>query len=378
MKQINIMGREESIVIPNPLHVPNLVILFPITRTGPEALEHWHRLISTINISVIHALVVIDKTENGSAKEFFLKLREGINAQLFILTRSANEPIFDSQKYIVLDELLWIQQLHDDDLWEGTIEIPADAEPSDLFLVDFYVNGSGTWLRVDESNMPPARVVFSLTPSIIWNRFGEFIFAQGGHVAGSVDSTLATVAHLGCRLRSLPNFRYLYSEYHWSKRKDASTHLKKLSSADGWGHFASAEVAVLNRTFDNLSALAFFEKLLPNSDLKKVKTELIDSFRPSLRKRYFVLVAYFFTAYCSFPILSLAFKLGYKMVLPTHNRLKEYLKLNRLLQASWKLKDLSQLLDFIESEMVDESTLSLSKRFNFWRDQIAILGKISS
>jgi hypothetical protein len=84
--------------IPNPSGLPNLVILFPVTRVGLNAEKRWRALISTINASQVIALIVIDKTSKGEAKEYFNARAGDLNTRLYIIEREPQEPIFDSQK----------------------------------------------------------------------------------------------------------------------------------------------------------------------------------------------------------------------------------------------------------------------------------------
>lgn len=356
--------------IPNPSGLPNLVVLFPVTRIGPTAISAWDKLILTINTSDVYALVVIDKTGNGSANEYFTNRIDEIRTMVHILIRDSTEPIFDSQKYIALDRMLWIQQLHDDDSWQGQLRIPESAEERDLFLTDFYTDATGSWVRVDKSDTVPARIVFSAVPAIIWNRFSSFIFAQGGHVAGSVDSTISTVAQLSCDFRELPSFTYFYSTHHWANRSDAEAHLKNLSYMDGWGDLASADVAILNRNFDNLSALFFFQDLFQNSSIVHAQKSLLSSFQPSIQRRGYLMGVYILKKYFLIPLFAFFASLGFKFLEPKIEEYKKTSTLNALIIASWRAKSVSQILEFFDHTLISYLPSELQLRLDFWRKQL--------
>ena len=367
-----------KLYIPNPSGEPNLVILFPVTRTGKIARECWNNVLKTIKSSHVHALVVIDKTGTGEAGEYFTFHGKEMHSSLYILARDRLEPIFDSQKYIELDEMLWIQQIHDDDSWEGSLGLPSEAEDTDLFLVNFYLRSSESWMEVTEKNAPPARVIFSAIPALIWNRFSGFMFEQGGHVAGSVDATISTVTLLSCELKQLPNFKYFYSSHHWSRRSYAEGHLRSLSFSDGWGGLASADIAILNRNLDNLSALNFFQALLPHQRLTESRKVLMAALQPTLHRRVYMCISYLIVSYLWVPTLVLALRLGVKSVAPCNTHFQDFKRLNYLIRMSWRARTPQQLVKFIEDNLDSQGITRLTERFDFWKQQISELDLIKN
>ncbi len=354
MSQPGVDATTESIFVANDTRSPGLVLLCPVTRSGPEAVQCWDRIIATIANSNVHALVVIDKTKTGEASEYFSGKVGSIKARLFLIRRPSTEQIFDSQRFVRLDDLLWIIQLHDDDRWEGTLCLPAGGvERDDLFQCEFVVNAGGRLTRPQEDQMPPARVVFSYIPSRLWNRVCDFIDAQGGHIAGSVDYTIAMIASLSCRKRYVENFTYIYSDHHWGSRTEAADHLKKLTVVDGWGAFAGSDIAILNRTLDNLSALIFFAGLVSPEDALQTRARLMASFRPSLRKRLLVTC-----------------QLRGAALLPAS---RSSFRLNQLIASSWRVRTNGDIVALIQKHLSPSEFPLLSRRFQFWQEQIANL-----
>ena len=371
------MQESSFLKIPNPSGLPNLVILFPVTRVGLEAKKRWRALISTINASQVSALVVIDKTGRGEAKEYFNAHARELKTRLYIIERDSLEPIFDSQKYVLLDEMLWIQQLHDDDTWNGFLGLPSSADKTDLFLVQFHTGADFSFIQIDDEKAPPARVIFSAIPAHIWNRFSAFICAQGGHAAGSMDSTLSTVALIICNLKPLPNFNYLYSSRHWSRRSEADSHLKSLSFTDGWLDLSSVEIAILNRLYDNLSALNFFSDLIPLRMTIEAQNLLLSSYQPKLPKKLQVTFSFAIANYFLGPLFRVTSWIGIGSLSSTGRHYEESAKLNRLLIKSMKADSLPKILDFIENNLSGEAMPKLAARFDFWHQEISALNKIA-
>lgn len=363
--------------IPNPSGLPNLVILFPVTRVGLNAEERWRALVSTINASQVSALIVIDKTGKGEAKAYFNARARDLNTTLYVIERDPLEPIFDSQKYVLLDEMLWIQQLHDDDTWDGFLGLPSSVGKSDLFLVQFYMSTASSVTQMNNEKAPPARVIFSAIPAHVWNRFSAFICAQGGHVAGSMDSTLSTVALIICDLKSLPNFNYFYSSHHWSRRSEADSHLKNLSFTDGWGELSSPEVAILNRLYDNLSALNFFSGLIPKRKIIEAQNVLLSSYQPRFLKRLQFIFSFALANYFFVPLFKAIAWMGIRSLGSTVRHYEESARRNRLVIKSIKADSLPKILDFIKTNLSGKAMPKLAARFDFWHLEISALKEIS-
>lgn len=343
----------DPIYIKNFLKKPSIVIIFPVTRSGSDFKVRFESVYKTVSHSSVAALVVIDKTVDAIAKNYFMEFADGLNTDLYILLRNPEEPIFDSQQYIKLDELLWIGQLHDDDSWSGVIRLPKIVEEGDMFLTDFLLNEQGQISKPKESKMPSARIVFSWIPSQVWNRFSEFITSQGGHIAGSADYMLDAIAFKACKVRYTDEFRYEYSNYNWSNRRRSARHLLRMSLEDGWGPYASVEIAIINRTLDLLAALNFFDDLLPPGKRLEEQQLLIASFRPSVLRLFIIQ-------------LKLIFSIFEKKEM-RYQRVSLY----KFLQTSWKITEISEVIAMIDYLIDTNQFPMLTKRFIFWKAQIS-------
>lgn len=367
-------GKEvkDTLLIRNKDSNPNFVMLLPVTRVGARYEATWRRIIEVVDKSNANALVVIDKTPNGEASEFFQTNFELSGPDLYVARRDLSEAIHDSQGFINLDENLWILQVHDDDEWDGILRIPENADKLEYFEVEFFIEEKSGKRKTGADDSPPARVVFSLLPSLIWNRFAEFIQQEGGHVAGSVDSTLNLVTRLSCKRSQISGFTYTYDNRHWEDRKVATKHLEVLASQDGWTKLTSVEISLVNRTIDGLAALAFFGKYIPVEVRREAQINLLKLFEPSARKRLLVV-----TRYLAFPFAHVLLK-GLGLVIRTKSiqRLSEYFArsrdLDKVLQQTWRIESLSDVITLINQFQDSGDFPLLENRFRFWKEQFTL------
>ena len=203
----------KSIQVTNKLGTPGIVILLPVTRENPESRLKWEKAIRIAEASKAKSLVILDKTPLSSATDFFFENRYQDFFDVYIIKRFPKEAIYDSQGILTLDENLWILQLHDDDEWDGALNLPSDPQDRFMYTPKFYMTENGKSQERVWAESPPARINFTLIPNRVWNKFTEFIRLQGGHVAGSADSTLNTMARLNCEQAELLTFSYHYDTH---------------------------------------------------------------------------------------------------------------------------------------------------------------------
>lgn len=280
----------ENILVANRTKHPRIIILFPVTRSSIKSSQNWQKVIEIANKSRAMALVVIDKTTDHSAGDFFSSNFSSEEIDLYIIRRAPREAIYDSQGPITLEANLWILQLHDDDTWGGLLSLPSEPNELSIYSPYFSITGKANLEKLSWNSSPPARINFTLIPSQVWNRFTEFLRFQGGHAAGSVDATLNSMVRLICSQNNLETFSYIYDDRHWGSRRRSRQHLKELALEDGWRELASPEMAVLNRALDGIAALYFFSDLIPKEKFRLAHTEMLHQFQLTPRKRLMVLL----------------------------------------------------------------------------------------
>ena len=365
-------GEKDSLSVRNRKSTSNVVVLLPVTRVGPKYEAKWARVIDIIERSKANALIIIDKTPNGEASVFFRKNFDLSDSDLYVARRSLNEAIHDSQGFINLDKNLWILQIHDDDEWDGIPYIPESADKLDFFEVDFYIEGKDGRRKAGADDSPPARVIFSLLPALIWNRFAEFIKQEGGHVAGSVDSTLNLVTRLSCRRSQISGFTYVYDDRHWSDRKIATKHLLKLASEDGWGRFTSVEISLVNRSIDGLAALSFFGKFIPNEEAERARAEVLGTFKPSTKKRWLIVsrISLLSVALVLLRFVSIGGRV--ETLAPMLERVGRIHEVDKLLRHTWEIDSVQDVLTQIEEFHNSGEFPLLERRFSFWKEQLSL------
>lgn len=348
----------------------DLVILFPVTRIKEENLNKWKKILEISNQSKIAALVILDKTPEGEASKFFNDhfIFEQIN--LYLIRRPPDEPIYNSQGYITIKNSLLIIQLHDDDEWDGILQLPEKMDQKTLVTIAFQFKRKNPFKEVTWEESPPARINFTILPSVVWNRFTKFIRAQGGHVAGSMDSTLNLVARLICKNISLETFHYIYDESHWKRRYSAAKNLKKLADADGWTYLSGTDFQLLNRTLDGLSALNYFEDLIPKTARFEEQERYFRMLKLSTKRRLSLSTKILFH--------TLFIKFWRSMVYVIENKsLEKWLAISRenknrdLLRMNFaESSNLSDLVEKVQALRKSKEFPKLETRFLFWEKHL--------
>ena len=134
MKKIYDKRKDQTIFLENSTGTPEIVLIFPITRDFESSSEKWRLVLEFIEDSEISALVVIDKTEQASARDYFMNHFKIKDKRLFVLPRSIEDTLFDTVGEINLDKNMWIIQLHDDDHWNGKITLPKSPTPETVYF----------------------------------------------------------------------------------------------------------------------------------------------------------------------------------------------------------------------------------------------------
>jgi hypothetical protein len=333
-----------------------------MTRGLKANLARWQKLISTLRISEVAALVLIDKTLNFEATEYFSSQIDGIEFQLYILQRSRMEPIHDSQKYVRLGEGLWIIQLHDDDDWEGALELPLNINLNEVVKTRFVLRGNREGKELKELGIPDCRSIFSMLPATVWNHFIGLIELQGGHVAGSIDSSLNLAVNCMLPSHYQKAFIYLYDDSNWNSRRKSSEHLIKLTKQDGWGEFASVDMSLVGRAIDGISTVFYFSSFYPNFDYEIQVRDWIARTKP---KRIKILVKRIKIGIMSF------FQNNSKVLLQVLNekrrsRMDRALISDEIILKTWQARDIAHYIEvthLLQKNITDDK---LQQRFSFW------------
>lgn len=364
MKAIYPKDENETHFISNSSGQPEIVLIFPVTRDVSRNPLKWKKVLDFFVESEIKTLVVIDKTDKSSATEYFFNHFQVDNKQLLVFPRSINQTLFDTLGEIVLDENMWVIQLHDDDDWSGRITLPANPDWQTVYFGDFYLLSESNGLTKFLDFSMPNRIVFTLVPSFIWNRFTNLIQAQRFHVPGSFDFTLSLMARLVCNFEYSPGFSYVWKDDNWSSRRKSRSQLIGLAQRDGWENWASPEIAIFNRSVDSLVAVNFVIDLLDSQSQNSEIVRSIEAFQPSRRKRgvylFFILILVFQSL----------FRKSVGVIFKKENMsgtLDERVELHRFIMKTWSIKSIRDLIRLIDELESNNRFQTLNKRFLFWR-----------
>ena len=373
MKKIYDKRKDQTIFLENSTGTPEIVLIFPITRDFESSSEKWRLVLEFIEDSEISALVVIDKTEQASARDYFMNHFKIKDKRLFVLPRSIEDTLFDTVGEINLDKNMWIIQLHDDDHWNGKITLPKSPIPETVYFSEFYLySDKKSSVKIDNYSMPN-RIVFSLVPTMIWNKFSSLVQDQKYHVAGSFDFTLNLMAQLTCKFEYQPGFKYYWKDDNWDTLKNAIAHLTRLAESDGWEDWSSPEIANFNRSIDSMASLNYLKDFLNPAEIKKEILQLIRGLSPSYKKRlkYGIYILVIFTI-VEFSKLNF---MASRAIDLRSLRLQKRLRLYQLIVKTWNMASIENVINlivYIESLGEFEK---LQVRFQFWKQALEELNK---
>lgn len=373
MKTIYHKREDQPLLIQNPTGKPEIVLVFPITRDVEESPTQWKAVLEFAEESDITTLLVIDKTERRSATEYFMKYFILDDKNLIVLPRSIKDTLFDSVGEIVLDRNMWIIQVHDDDRWRGKITFPSAITAETVYSFGFYLQSeTKDIVKIDDYSMPN-RIVFSLVPTKIWNKFSKLVRDENYHVAGSFDFTLNRMAQLACKFEHHSGFEYFWKDDNWNTSKNATAHLTRLAESDGWKEWSSPEIANFNRSIDCLASLNYLKDMLSPTAIKCEINQLIKGFSPSTKRKikYIVLNPILWAEIVFRKILPLKRGSNGQRLL----KLQRQLNLYKFIEKTWHLQTIADLVDLIVYIESLNRFEKLHSRFEFWKLSLSELNE---
>lgn len=373
LKTIYHMRQDQPLLVQNSTGAPEIVLVFPITRDVEESPTQWKAVLEFAEESDITTLLVIDKTERRSATEYFMKNFALDDKNLIVLPRSIKDTLFDSVGEIVLDRNMWIIQVHDDDHWRGRITLPSPISAETVYSFDFYLQSETKDIIKIEDYSMPNRIVFSLVPTKIWNKFSKLVRDENYHVAGSFDFTLNRMAQLTCKFEHQSGFEYFWKDDNWNTSKNATTHLTRLAESDGWKEWSSPEIANFNRSIDCLASLNYLRDTLSQTAIDGEISQLMKGFSPSSKRKikYIVLNP------------ALYAEIVFRKILPSKResniqrllKLQSQLNLYKFIEKTWHLQTIADLIDLIVYIESLNRFEKLFTRFKFWKLSLSELNE---
>lgn len=370
MKSIYAKNLNDKFFVKNSSGKPEIVLIFPITRDGQESKTKWQAAIDFVHDSNIENFIVIDKTSQGSATKFFMEKFNLEEKKLYVLPRSIKESHYESLGGIEVDNNCWVMQLHDDDDWEGSVALPDNVKPSASYYSRFFMSQKPGRFFEQFDFTTPGRINFILVPSQIWNKFSLFIEDQNYHVAGSLDATLNQMVQLSTELLPIRNFSYYYDNHNWANRKSSQVSLNKLASSDGWGEWASIDIALFGRLLDNLTSLMYIQEFASQTEIKEKYLQLMKEFKSRIRHRISYKLKIFGLQIYSVLVKLLNMGADTKSL---SDRNKSTIALATFIRKSWKVKRLDDVVELIEMLENMGNLHELKPRFRTWKKNISEL-----
>lgn len=371
MKTIYVKRENENLFLQNSTGKPEIVLIFPVTRDAERNIEKWGTVLKFVENSEINTLLVIDKTEQGSATEYFMSHFELENKALFVLPRNISDTLFDSVGEILIDKNMWIIQIHDDDRWSGRITLPDLPDPGTVYFSNFYLHSASQGIVQIADYSMPNRIVFSLVPSMIWNRFSKMVQNQKYHVAGSFDFTLNVMTQLTCKFKYQPGFEYFWKDDNWDTSKNSIGHLTRLAERDGWESWSSPEIANFNRSIDSLASINCIKDLLDTESIERKVGQIIHGLKPSYKKaiKYRILIPALKVLIAFRRLFNSSGESNFQRSLKVQKQMNLY----KFIVITWQIESIENTLDTIKYLESLEGFEKLQARFQFWRESLSEL-----
>jgi hypothetical protein len=295
-------------------------------------------------------------------------------SEVLILQRPSSEPLFDSLRFIKLDSNLWITQVHDDDSWSDDLDTVVCKDQNVIYSPLIFVKSNKVVEKVTPANNSkyPQSVLFSFLPSLLWNKFVDFMNDQGGHVAISQDATLQQIARLFKSYSFTDGYSYTYNIDNWVKKRKSMALVKKYSILDGWGSYSGIEIALINRALDKFSATIYFKDMFPGAQVEADLNQLFHEFQLSKKRKlvtFFAIKLQTFLLLIAYVIEKTSIMKGYGLKLRIRKSQRRDILI--LFMASGRIQDLFDLLHFVSNLDKMKVNFELKKRVNFWHQTIA-------
>jgi hypothetical protein len=167
-----------------------------------------------------------------------------------------------------------------------------------------------------------------------------------------------------CKFVAISDFLYFYDNHNWANRAAARRSLLKLTEIDGWGIWATVDIALFSRLLDNLSSLNYVTEFAEADSIDQAFQSLMQRFKPRLRRRMIIRLEILFLRLKSMALLpSLESFIGADLVKNTKSKLSTAL----FIRNSWDTQQLTEVVDLIKQLEQIDSLEKLHKRFYFWR-----------
>lgn len=350
-----------------------IVVVAPLTRVNQESEVKWKTILKFANKKTLRSLIIIDKTPNHQASEFLMEYARESASEVLILQRPSSEPLFDSLRFIKLDSNLWITQVHDDDSWSDDLDTVVCKDQNVIYSPVIFVKSNKVVEKVTPANNSkyPQSVLFSFLPSLLWNKFVDFMNDQGGHVAISQDATLQQIVRLFNSYSFTDGYSYTYNIDNWVKKRKSMVLVKKYSILDGWGSYSGIEIALINRALDKFSATIYFKDMFPGAQVEAELNQLFHEFRLSKRRN----LAIFFGKKAQTSHILIAYACEKTSIMKNYGfnlrkRKSQRREILTLFTAFGKIKDLFELLHLVSEIEKMELNHELKRRVNFWNQMI--------
>lgn len=355
-----------------------LVVVMPSRRSTSLSQRNWKRLGDLAGSPDVRAVVLIDKTPDGTATSLLCSdsrdvVDEGSSAPAFIVRRPFSEDPFISYASLPRVRNKMIMQVHDDDSWAGQPTLPAGfGEAWSVAALPVMTLGSS-----DSSSH--VNLFFGASVDTVWNAFMEVVLLLGTPAA-TMDQTFTFW------LRNLPvgpplrNFIYDYDNANWSDVHTARRANTENAEALGWGQLSTPEALSWTFALDTLASLPMFSQLAPTVDLRPLVDHLL-RFTPPFEPGAGRLLVMALPRSLRIRVVATrgeghGFRRLKSSIVQRSSDMRRQAKAKNWIQGGMRKVTLSEIIDELLPNLGRETSTELTPRIEVWRGQLSILREL--
>jgi hypothetical protein len=139
---------------------------------------------------------------------------------------------------------------------------------------------------------------------------------------------------------------------------------------DGWGSWATTDIALLGRLLDNLSSLIYVDGFAKPENIREIYIKLMKQFKPRLRRR--TLIRLEKLALQALSIMSQSLPDSFRGIYLVDN-LESRLSRSKFIRDSWSIKQLADIIELIPILQRKKQFGKLQNRFHFWNLSLLLL-----
>lgn len=245
-----------------------LLFFMPTRRETPTS---WAKLWQTHCQSKSSTLLILDKTREGSATEFFSSAveRDISQGDVILLRRPYEEDPFQSVADVSIAPSLFVMQCHDDDDWTGFPVLPSNFQEYLSFEVPCRRDSPTAEANLDGH----LSRFFGAIRGDIWSRFIRHCGVNPRGTDPTVDQTLAFLLAAMGQSGRVAGYTYTYNNDNWATWADVEENNLRAMRRLGWQTADVVPAVHWCHLLDDLEALHLYGDMMSDHRVRQALSQ---------------------------------------------------------------------------------------------------------